>query len=565
MIYEFGPFLVNERERTLRRNGELVPLTPKVFDILLVLVQNSGRVLTKNEMMNFVWPDTAVEESNLARNVSTLRKALGDGPDEHGYIETIPWRGYRFIAKVRQSSDERAAIDSLAVLPFLNEISDSATDYLADGMTESLINKLSRVANLRVMSRNSVFRYKTGEAKASFPDATTIGRELGVRAVLIGRIRQVDSIVVVSVELIDAADNTHLWGGLYNREPSDILALQNSISQQIAEVLRVRLTSTDKLELAKRHTQNSEAYHLYLKGRFYWNKLTPNGVGKGIELFKEAIQKDPNFALAYTGLLDGYTYLNNPVEARKAAVKALELDPSLGEAHASLGFFTFLYDWDWLRAEVEFKQAIDLNPSYAQAHHWYSIYLAQMGRHEEAIHEAQLAQQLDPLSLPMNQTAGLVLAVARQYDRAVEALRKVIDMDANYAAAHGTLGLVYARKGMCEQAIEEFEKVASLTGGHPGLAANLKGLTAYSYAVCNRPDKARTLVDEICGEPTASAYLLATIYAALGEHDRALDWLDRAYVDRDFQLVSLKVDPAFDPLRSSTRFQELLARIGLSN
>ncbi len=563
MNYEFGPFRVDARERALRRNGELVPLTPKVFDILLVLVQSSGRVLTKNEMMNLVWPETAVEESNLGRNVSTLRKALGDGPDEHRYIETIPWRGYRFIAKVRQCSDERAAIDSLAVLPFLNENADSATNYLADGITDSLINKLSRLANLKVMSRNSVFRYKAGDAKASFPDARTVGRELGVRAVLIGRLRQVDGILIVSVELIDAADNTHLWGGQYNRELSDLLAMQDSISQQIAEVLRVRLTSADKLELTKRQTENSEAYHLYLKGRFYWNKLTMDGVRKGIELFEEALQKDPKYALAYTGLLDCYTYLNNPVEARKAAVKALELDPTVGEAHASLGFFTFLYDWDWLKTEVEFKRAIDLSPNYAQAHHWYSIYLAHMGRHEEAIQEAQLAQQLDPLSLLMNQTAGMVLCLARQYDRAMEELRKVIDMDANYAAAHGTLGLVYARKGMCEQAIDEFAKVASLAGGHPGVATSVKALTAYTYAVCNRTDKARALVNEISAEPTASAYLLATIYASLGEHDRALDWLDRAYADRDVQVVALKVDPALDPLRPTTRFQELVARIGL--
>ena len=563
MNYEFGPFRVDTRERALRRNGELVPLTPKVFDILLVLVQNSGRVLTKNEMMNLVWPDTAVEESNLGRNVSTLRKALGDGPDEHRYIETIPWRGYRFIAKVRQCSDERAAIDSLAVLPFLNENADSATDYLADGITDSLINKLSRLANLKVMSRNSVFRYKAGDAKASFPDARTIGRELGVRAVLIGRLRQVDGIMIVSVELIDAADNTHLWGGQYNRELSDLLTMQDSISQQIAEVLRVRLTSADKLELTKRQTNDSEAYHLYLKGRFYWNKLTVDGVRKGIELFEEALQKDPKYALAYTGLLDCYTYLNNPVEARKAAVKALELDPTVGEAHASLGFFTFLYDWDWLKTEVEFKRAIDLSPNYAQAHRWYSIYLAHMGRHQEAIQEAQLAQQLDPLSLLMNQTAGMVLCLARQYDRAMEELRKVIDMDANYAAAHGTLGLVYARKGMCEQAIDEFATVASLAGGHPAVATSVKALTAYTYAVCNRTDKARALVNEILPEPTASAYLLATIYASLGEHDRALDWLDRAYADRDVQVVALKVDPALDPLRPTTRFQELVARIGL--
>jgi len=563
MTYEFGPFRVDARERTLRRDGALVPLTPKVFDILLVLVQNGGRVLTKTEMMDLVWLDTAVEESNLGRNVSTLRKALGDAPGEYRYIETIPWRGYRFIAKVRQCSDERAAIDSLAVLPFLNENADPATDYLADGITESLINKLSRVANLKVMSRNSVFRYKAGEHKSDFPDARTVGRELAVRAVLIGRIRQVDSVVFVSVELVDAADNTHLWGGQYNRERSDILSLQDSISQQIAEVLQVRLTSADRLELRKRQTDQSEAYDLYLKGRFYWNKLTVDGVRKGIELFEQAIEKDPKYALAYTGLLDCHTYLNSPVEARKAAVKALELDPTLGEAHASLGFFTFLYDWDWLKADVEFERAIDLSPNYAQGHHWYSIYLAHMGRHEEAIQEAQLAQRLDPLSLLMNQTTGLVLCVARQYDRAIDELRKVIDMDANYAAARGTLGLVYARKGMCEQALEEFEKVASLAGPHPGVTTSLKALTAFAYAVSHRTDKARALVDEISAQPTASAYLLATIYASLGEHDRALDWLDRAYADHDVQVVSLKVDPAFDSLRPSTRFQELLARLGL--
>ena len=563
VTYEFGPFRVDTRERTLRRDGVLVPLTPKVFDILLVLVQNGGRVLTKTELMDLVWPDTTVEESNLGRNVSTLRKVLGDGPDEHRYIETIPWRGYRFIAQVRQPPDARAAIDSLAVLPFLSENCDSATDYLADGITESLIHKLSRVANLRVMSRNSVFRCKAGKSKGSFPDARSVGRELGVRAVLLGRIRQVHGNVIVSVELINAADDTHLWGGQYNREFSDMVSMQNSISAQIAEVLQVQLTSSDKLELTKRQTESGEAYHLYLKGRFYWNKLTVDGVRKSVELFEEAIQKDPNYALAYIGLLDSHTYLNNSVDARKAAAKALELDPTLGEAHASLGFFTFLYDWDWLKAEVEFKRAIDLSPNYAPAHHWYSIYQAHMGRHEEAIHEAYLAQRLDPLSLLMNQTAGLVLCVARQYDRAIDELRKVIEMDANYAAAHGTLGLAYARKGMCERSIEEFEKVASLAGGHPGVATSVKALTAYTYAVCNRTDEARALVDEISGQPAASAYLLATIYASLGEHDRALDWLDRAYADHDVQVVSLKVDPAFDRLRSKHRFQELVARLGL--
>ena len=566
ITYEFGPFRVDSRERAVRRDGKLLLLTPKVFDILLVLIQNPGRILTKDEMMQQVWPDTTVEESNLARNVSTLRKALGEGPGQPQYIETIPWRGYRFVAELRESREESEAIDSLAVLPFVNEGQDPAAEYLSDGITESLIHKLSLLRGLKVMSRHSVFHYKVHGRTESLPEAKTVGRELGVRAVLTGRIRLVDDIVLVGVELVDASDNRHLWGAQYNRQLSDIVRLQETISQQIAERLKLKLASQDKQRLTERgrHTESAEAYQLYLRGRHFWNQLTLDGVQKALELFQQAIEKDPAYALAYTGLLDSYTYLNRPVEARKAAAQALELDPTLGEAHASLGFFKFLYDWDFPGAEKELKQAIELTPNCAQAHHWYAIYLAHMGRHGEAIHEARLAQQLDPLSLLMNQTAGLVLSVARQYDRAVEALRKVIEMDANYAAAHGTLGVVYARKGMCEQAIEEFEKVASLAGGHPAVATSLKALTAYSYAACNRPDKARALVDEISAEPTASSYLLATIYASLGEHDRALDWLGRAYADRDFQVVSLKVDPAFDPLRSTSRFQELLARIGLA-
>ena len=566
MSYEFGPFRVDSRERELRRDGKLVPLTPKVFDILMVLIQNPGRILTKDEMMQQIWPDTTVEESNLARNVSSLRKALGEEPGHAQYIETIPWRGYRLVAELKRSLEQPETVDSLAVLPFVNETLDPSAEYLCDGITETLIRKLSLLGSLKVMSRHSVFHYKVHERTESLPDAKTVGLELSVGAVLTGRLRLVDDIVLVSVELVDASDNRHLWGAQYNRELSHIATLQETITQQIAERLKLKVTGEEKQRLTERerHTEDPEAYQLYLKGRHFWNKLTPDGVQKGMELFQRALEKDPGYALAYTGLLDCHTYLNRPVEARKAAAKALELDPTLGEAHASLGFFKFLYDWDFPGAEKELKHAIELSPNYAQARHWYAIYLAQMGRHEEAIHQAQLAQQLDPLSLLMNQTAGLVLSVARQYDRATEELLKVIDMDANYAAAHGTLGIVYARKGKCEEAIKEFEKVASLAGGHPGVVTSIKALTAYSYAVCNRPDQARVLVEEICTEPTASSYLLATIYASLGEHDRALDWLGRAYADRDFQVVSLKVDPALDSLRSSTRFQELLARAGLA-
>jgi TolB-like protein/Flp pilus assembly protein TadD len=564
MIHEFGPFKLDARERVLRRHGELVPLTPKVFDVLLLLVENSGHVVTKNEMMQCVWPDTAVEESNLARHVSTLRKALDDGSGGPRYIETIPWRGYRFAAGVRQKQDEPAIIDSLAVLPFLNESADPAAEYLSDGITESLINKLSLVSNLKVMSRNSVFQYKVREPNLTFPDASVVGRELRVRAVLTGRIRAAGGVLVVSVELIDASDNSQLWGAQYKRELSDIFSVQETISREIVDRLQLRLTADDKRQLIKRHTKNAGAYHLYLKGRFFLNKLTVEGVHKAAELFQQAIAKDPDYALAYTGLLDCHIGLKRPLEARKAGIKALELDPSLGEAHASLGFLlTFLHDWNWRKAEAELQRAIELNPNYAQARQWYALYLSKMGRHEEAIHEARLSQQLDPLSLPMNLTTGMALYFARQYGRAIEELQKVLELDANFAAAHHTLGIVYTYKQMCDEAISEFQKTAALAGGSAEMETNIKALTACCYAACGRPVQAKVLLDDMGNKPTVSPYALGMIHAQLGEHRIAMDCLERAYNERNLQIVCVKVDPALDPLRPSRRFQSLLARLGL--
>src|SRR5262245_49428719 len=345
MVYQFGPYKLCARERVLRWDGEPIPLTPKVFDLLLVLVQNSGHLLTKGELLQLVWPDTAVEESNLARHVSTLRKAFKAG---ERYIETIPWRGYRFNAEVR-FEDEPPVIDSLAVLPFLNESAGPVEEYLPDGITEALTNRLSLVPGLKVMSRNSVFRYKVCEPNARFPEANIVGKQLDVRAVLTGRIRQAGGILVVSVELIDTTDNRQLWGTQYRRDLSDIFSLQESISQEIVERLRPRLANK-KSHVTKRHTENPEVYHLHLKGRFFWNKLTLEGVRKGMDLFQQAIARNPDYAPAYAGLVDCYLSLDNPVEAEKAAAKALLLDPSLAEVHASLGFLRFLHDWDWRKA-----------------------------------------------------------------------------------------------------------------------------------------------------------------------------------------------------------------------
>jgi TolB-like protein/Tfp pilus assembly protein PilF len=558
-FYEFGPFRVNAHERVVYRDVTPVPLTPKVFDILLVLIQNAGRVLTKEEMLSLVWPDTNVEESNLARNVSTLRKALGEATDEPRYIETIPWRGYRFVAVVRELFEDLEPIDSLAILPFLNHSSDPAAEFLSEGITETLIDKLSLLTGLRVMSRNSVFRYKAGDS----PNAQTVGADLGVRAVLMGRVRQLGEVLLVHVELVDARDGRHLWGGQYNREITDLLSMQEAISQQIAERLRLKLTGRDKQVLSEKQTENSDAYQLYLKGRYFWNKLTPDGVSRSVELFRQAVEKDASYAQAYAGLLRSYVYLNQPAEGRKAASKALELNPDLSEAHAALGFLKLLYDWDFSGAEEELREALRLNPNYAEAHHWYAILLGSMGKHAQAIHEAERARELDPLSLLMNQTAGNVLLLARDYDGAVAALRRTLELDENFAAANSVLGCVYVCKGSYPEALAQFEKVRALVGGHPAVNASITALKAYAYAAWGKRNEALQAIEEASTPPAATPYSIASVYAELGDKDLAFEWLEKAYLTRSFQFVSLKVDPSFDKIRSDPRFADLLNRVGI--
>ena len=562
--YEFGPFCVDTRERQLLRGGTVVRLTPKVFDILLTLVQNHGRILGKDEVMKLVWTDTAVEEANLTRNISTLRKALGEKPRERQYIETIPWRGYRFVAKVKEVRDQsiNSALDSVAVLPLVNASNDSEMEYLSDGITDSLINNLSQLSKLKVMSRNSVFRYKVQDLKSIPPDAQKVGQELGVQAVLTGRVVKHDDDLFMSVELIDARDNSHRWGAQYGRKLTDIFTLQETIAREIAENLHLHLTGEDQQRLRKRCTENNEAYQLYLKGRYYFNKLMPEGVQKGIEYFRRAIDEDPRYALAYTGLGDCYTYLAKPADAREAVVRALELDQTLGEAHASLGFFRFLYDWDWPEAEKQFRQAIELKPNYAEAHHWYAIYLANLGRHDEALIEAKRAQELDPLSLLMNMTPGLVLYPARRYDEAIEAFQKVIEMESNFMAAHSMLGMSYEQKRMYEKAIAEYQKVLDISGENADVKTSIMLLLARTYAACEDRKEAIKIVEGLSKESQSTSYFIAEVYAVLGEKELAFAYLDKAFKERNPQLVCVKVDPALDGLRTETsRFGDLLQRM----
>src|SRR6266567_2886964 len=537
---------------------------------LPLAVLTRGHVLSKDEVMQLVWHDTAVEEGNIARNISTLRNALGERPRERKYIETVPWRGYRFIASVKEVPEEsvKPAIGSLAILPFVNVASDPNLEYLTDGIAETLINHLSQLARLRVMSRNSTFRYKSGEI-----DATAVGRDLNVHAVMFGRVVKHDDLLSISVELVDAQDGSHIFGAQYIRRPADLLTMQETIAREIAEKLRLKLTGAEQERLVKRHTQSAEAYQLYLKGRYYFNKLTVDGIKKGIEHHQQAVRKDPHYALAYAGLADCYNYFAKPVEAKQAVSKALELDDGLGEAHGSLGFLKFVYDWDFVGAEAEFKHALELSPNYAEAHHWSAIYFANLGRHEEASIEAKCAVELDPLSLLMNMTPALTSYLARDYDAAVQHLQKIIEMEANFPAAHSVLGNVYLQQDLFEQAMVEYQKVLELLKGVPPIEMSMKAIIAHAYAKWQKRNKAIKLLneltaaikdtDQVPGVINVSPHSIAEIHAALGGMDQAFEWLNRAFDQHDMQMVSLLTNPTLDSLRSDPRFADLVRRVGL--
>ena len=566
--YEFGPFRVDTRERRLLRNSEVVPLTPKVFDVLLVLLENRGHLLTKDEVIKLVWPNTAVEEGSIARNISTLRTALGERPREHQYIETVPWRGYRFVADVTEVRDDfvRPPINAIAVLPFVNVIQDPDLEYLADGITESLINNLSQLVELKVMSRNSTFRYKDRET-----DASVVARDLHVQAVVLGRVSKHENMLSIGVELVDARDDSHIWGGQYTRQAADILTMPEKIAHEITGKLHVKLTRYQQQQLPRRQTNNAEAYHCYLKGRYYFNKLTPDGVQRGIEHFKQAIEKDPNYGLAYVGLGDCYNYWARPSEAKEAMRRALEVDDTLGEAHASLGFFKFIYDWDFRGAENELRQALKLTPSYPEAHHWSAVYFANMGRHEEAALEAKLSVELDPLSLLMNMTPGLTSYLARDYQRAEEHLLKVIELEANFPAAHSVLGNVYVQQGLFDKAMAEYQKALALVEGDTTAALAVRALIGHGHAKSGKRSKASKILDELIkaslesdqASPNVSLHFIAEIHAALGQKDLAFEWLNKAYDQHDVQMVSFRVNPTLDSLRNDSRFTDLLRRVDL--
>jgi len=460
------------------------------------------------------------------------------------------------------------AIESIAVLPFEDQNHDLDTEYLSDGVTESIINSLTQLPNLRVIARSSAFRYKGKQT-----DPITAANELGVRAVLTGRILQRGENLTVSAELIDARDKKQLWGERYERKVSDLLSVQRDIAQEITANLRLKLSGAEKDRLTKHYTEDPEAYQLYLKGRYFLNARTEESTGKAIEYFQQAIAKDPVYALAYSGLADSYSALVFPIEAvtpreampkaKEAAMKALAIDNSLAEAHASLGYVKFYFDWDWPGAETEFKRGIELNPAYAEGHHYYSHYLIAMGRDEESLTESRRCLELEPLNLLLNVHLGWHYLYTRQYDQAVKQLQKTLEMDANFGQTHRWLGLALEQQTRSAEAIAELQKANDLFGGNTLTEAEL----AHAHAVSGKRDEAQkelARLKETAQHKYVPAYQIAAIYAGLGDKDQAFAWLDKAYDERSDLLVNLKREQKFDGLRSDPRFSDLLRRVGLA-
>jgi eukaryotic-like serine/threonine-protein kinase len=461
----------------------------------------------------------------------------------------------------------QTGIESIAVLPFTNVSNDPKTEYLSDGITESLINSLSQLPNLVVMSRDTVFRYKSQAT-----DPQKLGHDLHVRAILTGRLIQTGDELLISVNLEDVENKRQIWGEQYNRKLSSLVSVQQEIAGDIYGRLRPKLEGEEKKLLSRRPTENVEAYQLYLQGLYYWNKWTQADFKKAADYFTQAVQKDPRYALSYAGLADTYSLLGDagylpPSEAwpkaKAAALQALEIDDTLAEAHTSLALVKEHFEWDWTDAEQEFKRAIELNPNSATAHHWYGDYLGRMGRSEEGLRETKKALELDPLSLIINTSLGRQLYFARQNDQAVEQLRKVLDIDAKFAPARRMLEEVYAQMGKHKEAVAEREKALSLSGG-PELAASIEE----DFTTSGYKGVLQSWLDgltEISKHGYVSSYSIAEAYMRMGEKEKAFDWLEKAYEEHDSGLVGLAVEPMFDRARSDPRYRDILRRMKLAN
>jgi TolB-like protein/DNA-binding winged helix-turn-helix (wHTH) protein/Tfp pilus assembly protein PilF len=624
-IIQFGVFDFDAEAGELRRRGIRVKLQEQPLLVLKLLIEHAGEVVTKEELRRRLWPsDTFVDfDHGVHSAITRLREALSDSSEAAHFIETVPRRGYRFIAPVnvigsdtgvdpaieRSSSHDGAyrrkflpaaltgllvgafllglagnfnpdgfrrwmrernsQIRSLAVLPLQNLSGDPAQEYFVDGMTDALITELSRIGTLRVISRTSAMHYKG--TKQGLPE---IAQELNVDGVVEGSVIRSGNRVRIAVQLIYAGTDQHLWAESYDRDLGDILSLQNEVAQDIAQQVRVRVKTEQQTQTATVRRVNPEAYETYLRGRYFWNQRTEVSLWKSVELFQQAIRIDPDSALPYAGLADAYLVLDSwtveaapPVEispkARMDVEKALELEPTLAEARTVLAGLKH-GDWDWSGAGIEYRRAIEINPNYAHAHQWYSQYLCEMGRFDAGVHEADLAHALDPLNLILGVDVGNRLYWSRKYKEAIGPIEKTLELDADFRIAHRFLGQAYEQSGMYETAIAELQRARELSNNNPIDLAAL----GHVYAVSGQPSRAAEILQELRRLATkryVSGYDLALVYIGLGNKELAFQSLEKAFQERSAWMLHLKVDPRLDPLRSDPRFQDLLVRVGLSS
>jgi len=634
-LYEFGGFRLDPQSRVLRRGGTAVPLTPKAFDLLLVLVQNAQRVVTKDELMQAVWTDSFVEESNLTQTVFMVRKALDETADRR-YIQTVQGQGYRFVVPVKQTAgngqqvkaplslpdlpvvpeipsptERRKTLGSrwvavalvavaliliavlafwslrsrlgaqqpgkimLAVLPFENFTGDASQDYFSDGMTEEMISQLGNLdpPHLGVIARTSVMHYK--HSQESIP---AIGKNLGVQYVIEGSVRRDSERVRITAQLIKVKDQSHLWARQYDRDLGHLLELQGEIAREVANEIEFSLSGRRPIEAAQNtaapapRKSSYDAYDLYLKGRYFWNKRTGEGFQQATNYFQQAIDKDPNYGRAHAGLADTFSLMSTwhqgpqnelMPKARAAALRALALDEHLAEAHASLALIKENYDYEWAGSEKEFRRAIVLDPQYATAHQWYAEFLSWQGRFDEAFAESERARQLDPLSLIIASDHAMILYYSRQYDRAVRQCQSVLELDPNFDHARDLMIPSLLQLGRYDEVLDQINR-SPQNEINPWMWA----WKATVYTRSGQTEEARralTRVEQFSDLGPALDAIGLVAYSGTGQKDRVLDLLQRAYSEHSNALVQIKVDPMYDPMRSDPRFEDLLRRVGLEH
>jgi TolB-like protein/DNA-binding winged helix-turn-helix (wHTH) protein/Tfp pilus assembly protein PilF len=613
----FGVFEFDSRTGELSKAGRRLPIQGVPIQVLLVLLEHPNQMVAREDLRARIWPaDTFVDfDHSLHNAVAKLREALGDKAGSPRFIETLPRRGYRFIASVEygevaaieapaaktarrslgrptlaaaivgilalsalilvdvgrvrsrwRGGPSVAPIDSIAVLPLKNLSNDPEQDYLAEGLTETLITHLGKIRALNVISRTSVMQYKN--SSKALPE---IARELNVGAIVEGTVARSGNRIRITANLVQASPERHLWAETYERDLQDVLRLQSDVARAIVQEIRVALTPQERLQLAGAATVDPELHELYLRGRFFWNRRTRDDLFKSVQYFQRALERDPRYAAAHAGLADAYIamgYLDFVLpreadgRAKAAALRALEIDESLAEAHTSLAAALQYYDRDWAGAEREFRRAIELNPSYATAHQWYAQLLSQRGRHAESVEESIRAQRLDPLSLIINSSLGNRLYFARKYSQAIDHLQRTLQLDPDFVMAHMDLGRVYEAEGQYGEAITVYARVAKVAADWPAATASL----ARASARAGRHAEARRMLSEL--QALASrAYVppfdVALVHAALGEPDQACARLENAFDDRSNRLAFMAVDPVLDSMRSQPCFQSLLRRMGL--